>query len=244
MDFTYTFYQNLVSRLQDGGYTISDYHSYGKFDKVAILRHDVDMSIDKALKMAQMEHEIGAHSTYFFLISTDFYNIASKSSVSKISRIHDLGHEIGLHFDEVKYGNISNLGGVLPYLHNEIKTMEMILGIPIRSVSMHRPSKETLEADYDFGHIVNSYSRTFFRDFKYLSDSRRHWRENIFDVMASGQYDRLHILTHPFWYNDEELTMKESISQFVNKANYERYLSVRDNIRDIDEIMLESEVVG
>ena len=37
--------------------------------------------------------------------------------------------------------------------------------------------------------------------------------------------------------------MKESISQFVNKANYERYLSVRDNIRDIDEIMLESEVV-
>ena len=47
-----------------------------------------------------------------------------------------------------------------------------------------------------------------------------------------------------FWYNDEELTMKESISQFVNKANYERYLSVRDNIRDIDEIMLESEVVG
>jgi hypothetical protein len=116
LDFTYTFYQNLISQLQDGGYTISDYHSYGKFDKVAILRHDVDMSIGKALKMAQIEHEIGVCSTYFFLISTDFYNIASKSSVSKISRIHDLGHEIGLHFDEVKYGNISNLGGGITIL--------------------------------------------------------------------------------------------------------------------------------
>lgn len=243
MQFTYSFYSNLIQYLKDKGYNISNYHEYGAYDKVAILRHDVDMSVDKALAMAELEHELGVCSTYFFLLSTDFYNIASHKSLSKINRIRELEHEIGLHFDEVKYGNISNPGGVLPYLQDEVKAMEIILGAPIRAVSMHRPSDVTLKADYDLGGIVNSYSKTFFHDFKYVSDSRRHWREDIFRVIRSGSSNKLHILTHPFWYNEKELTIEQSIIGFVNAANWERYCSVRENIKDCDEIILEGKVL-
>ena len=67
-------------------------------------------------------------------------------------------------------------------------------------------------------------------------------RENAFDVISSGLFDKLHILAHPFWYNEKELTIEQSISGFIKGANWERYCNVRDNIRDLDEIMSEAEV--
>lgn len=243
MQFTYKAYSDLICYLRDNGYTISNYHDFDKFKKVAILRHDVDMSIDKALKMAKLEHEQRVCSTYFLLLSTDFYNVASKSSISQINQMQELGHEIGLHFDETKYGNISKLGGVLPYLHDEVNALEIIIGTSIKAVSMHRPSNEMLEVDHDFDGIVNTYSKTFFHDFKYASDSRRNWREDVLGIIGSGQFERLHILTHPFWYNENELTLKESIVGFIDESKKERYHSIRDNIKGLDEIVTEKEVL-
>lgn len=242
LDFTYSSYRDLIQHLKDNYYAISNYHEYRTYEKVAILRHDVDMSVDKALALAELECGLGVCSTYFLLLSTDFYNIASHKVLAKIKRIREMGHEIGLHFDEVKYGNTSKPEGVLPYLQDEVKAMEIILNAPIRAISMHRPSNMTLEADYDFGGIANSYSKTFFRDFKYVSDSRRHWQEDVISVISSGSFNKLHILTHPFWYNQKELTIEQNIIEFVNAANWERYYSVRDNISDLCEIMPETEV--
>lgn len=89
-------------------------------------------------------------------------------------------------------------------------------GGKITSVSMHRPSKQTLESDLDLGGIANSYSQEFFKRFKYLSDSRMHWRENPKSVISSGEFDRIQLLTHPFWYSDEPRTMKEIIKDFIS----------------------------
>ena len=53
--------------------------------------------------------------------------------------------------------------------------------------------------------MINSYGQTFFHDFKYLSDSRRRWREPVEEIIRSGTYDRLHILTHAFWYHKQRI---------------------------------------
>lgn len=41
--------------------------------------------------------------------------------------------------------------------------MEKMLNLPISSVSMHRPSKQTLEANYRIPGIINSYSKMFLK---------------------------------------------------------------------------------
>lgn len=108
---------------------------------------------------------------------------------------------------------------------------------------MHRPSRETLEADYDIPGIVNSYGKTFFHDFKYLSDSRRRWREPVEDIIRSGEHDRLHILTHAFWYHEEEEDISQTVGEFIRSANRERYAQMMENITDLPSILREEAVL-
>lgn len=115
MQFTYHAYKDLIKRLRSKEYELVGYTDYKGKDKCAILRHDVDTSIDKALQLATLEYQEDVKSTYFFLLNTDFYNIASQSSIEKIQRIHDMNHEIGLHFDETKYTDFTLGGGDRPY---------------------------------------------------------------------------------------------------------------------------------
>lgn len=107
---------------------------------------------------------------------------------------------------------------------------------------MHRPSKATLEADYDIPGIVNSYGKTFFQDFKYLSDSRRRWREPVEDIVRSGEHARLHILTHAFWYHEGDQDLSRTVRDFVRSAGRERYGQMAENITDMESILKEDEI--
>ena len=49
MDFTYNAYKNLIERLRDNKYNVTNYKNYSNYDKCAILRHDIDYSVDNAL---------------------------------------------------------------------------------------------------------------------------------------------------------------------------------------------------
>jgi hypothetical protein len=244
MKFTYSAYENLINQLILNGYKICSYHDYYKNrEKISIIRHDVDNSLEKALEMAKLEKRMGICSTYFILLSTDFYNLASKHSLEFIHEIRHLGHEIGLHFDEIKYAPCDTRS-VIGYIEKELYMMSILLGWDIKSISMHRPSEDTLKADYKLGNgIVNSYSKEFFKNFKYVSDSRRCWREDIEGIVASGEYKKLHILIHPFWYNCDEKTLEESVKNYVNSANVSRYESMKENIRNLDEIMKNTDVL-
>ena len=107
---------------------------------------------------------------------------------------------------------------------------------------MHRPSKATLEADYRIPGVVNSYGKTFFREFKYLSDSRQRWREPVLDIVRSGAYNRLHILTHAFWYHETERSLRESVRGFVSSANRERWKQLEENFTDLGSIFREEDL--
>ena len=67
--------------------------------------------------------------------------------------------------------------------------------------------------------------------------------ERVEDIVESEKYERLHILTHAFWYSEQERDIHESLKAFVNHANMDRYLFLRDNIADIESIMKKEEVV-
>lgn len=239
MEFTYNAYKDLISLLRNNNYSFASYHNYSNFDKCVIMRHDIDYSLDKAVYLARIEQDVGIRSTYFVLISSPFYNIVSNEAKRKIDIILNAGHEIGLHFDELNYTEqyYQDIGGMENAIFQEIELTEKILGEKIKSVLMHRPSKQTLQADYNLGDIKNSYGKEFFDEFKYVSDSRRRWRENVEKIVISGDYNRLHILTHAFWYNIEEKDIKQTISAFIDCAGNERYYDLNCNITDLADIM-------
>lgn len=240
MEFTYRAYRELLHLLQEQGYAYEDYHTYQRASKCVILRHDVDNSLEQAMRLAELEAEEGVRSTYFVLLRTDFYNPASKVEAERIHRILSLGHEVGLHFDEVAYA--PGEADVTSLILKEAEILSSICGCPVTTVSMHRPSKATLEADLQIPSMINSYGKTFFHDFKYLSDSRRRWREPVLDIVRSGEYDCLHILTHAFWYHEEELSIEESVGGFIRAANRERYAQMKENITDLASILPEEKV--
>ena len=238
VEFTYSAYAELINLIRDSGYSIVGYGDEST-QKKCILRHDIDMSIEKALCMAELEYSLGVKSTYFVLLKTDFYNPFSARSESILRKIADMGHTIGLHFDEVAYPNGTDIPQAIK---READILSQAIGKPITVVSMHRPSKETLGADYRIDGIINSYSEEYFHNYKFLSDSRRRWRENAEDVIASGEYPNLHILTHAFWYSDEPSDIRATMAGFIRAAAPERYDMVADNFTDIESVVKKEEL--
>lgn len=232
-------YGELLDLLKGEQYEISDYHNWENRDKCAILRHDIDTSLEAALSMAQLESAKGVSSTYFVLVTSDMYNALSAHSRRIMSGIQGLGHEIGLHFDEVVYAG----GGsafIVESILREARILSEVVEAPITAVSMHRPSSVMLESDMEIPDMVNSYSQLFFKEFKYVSDSRMRWREPVEEIIRSGEYPRLHILTHAFWYKDQD--MKTIIADFVKSATADRYTALAANFTDLEEVIVLDEL--
>lgn len=241
MEFTHEGYRRLIRLLKEYGYDICDYDNYGAKQKVAILRHDIDTSVQKAVEFAKVEFEEGVNGTYFVLLNTDFYNVNSAKTLRELKELQKYGAKIGLHFDETKY-NVKNPDEMVKCILKEKQILELSLEIPITTVSMHRPSKQTLEQNLSIPAMINSYSEEFFLHFKYVSDSRRNWREDVEAIVKSGEFDKLHILTHAFWYNESEKTAREALMDFIDIARKERYMSLSENVRDLSEFVQENDI--
>jgi hypothetical protein len=239
-DFTYTSYIHLLDTLLKNDYIFANYHNYKEFTNPCILRHDIDFDVGKALQMANMEAEKQIQSTYFILLNTDFYNVCSTTVNKTVKEIADLGHEVGLHFDEIALPPPKKDMGI--YIQKELDILGQILGYPVTVVSMHRPSKAALEADITIPDVINSYGQIFFKEFKYISDSRHTWREDAEGIISSKQYKRLHLLTHPFWYTEQKMSCRDKLFSFVTAGNLSRYYALNDNFRDLDEVLKREDV--
>jgi len=201
------------------------------------MRHDIDWSLSQAVKLAELESEAGVRSTWFVLLRTELYNAASKAGMEALRYIQALGHEIGLHFDEASYVPALGPDETVRNIIKECGLLSTLLETEVSTVSMHRPSKAALDADYHIPGIVNSYGKTFFQEFKYLSDSHRRWREPVEEIIRSGKYDRLHILTHAFWYHEQEQDISQTVGDFIRSANRERYQQMAENITGLSSIL-------
>lgn len=229
-DFTYDAYSKMIELLKNNGYKICLYDEVVQ-DKQCILRHDIDFDIKKSLELAELEHKLGVKSTYFVLLKTDFYNPLSKKSIEMLKSMIELGHVIGLHFDEKSYGEDCDVSNAIK---KECSILEQALDYPIKVVSMHRPSKKTLESNLFIEGVINSYSEKFFKKYKYISDSRRNWREDAFAVIGSNQFQKLHILTHAFWYHHNQSDIKSDLCNFIEVASQERKETLSENLANFE----------
>ena len=173
-------------------------------------RHDVDISLKKAVEMAEFESKNGIKSTYYILLSSPYYNALEAENLQRIRTLRELGMGIGLHYDNsIKLQDANQCCseiiiqlGMLQHHIGELEEKSVTFHKPLRGVDINAETVNLLN-------LSNIYSPNFDQRFKYISDSGHNWRENPYDIIDTN--DMVHINTHPEWYNNEEMDMEDCI---------------------------------
>ena len=216
-DFTEQHYRKILKVAKEH-YKFIFYDSKTITKPHIILRHDIDASVHRALKIAKIENEYGIKSTFFLRIHSEFYNLFEKDITEKIYEIIKLKHKIGLHFEKEFYPKIKNQPELETTLLKEKKLLENVFNYKINAFAFHNPTFcNMLRFDQKrLGTMLNAYGKKIKADYRYCSDSDGYWRhDRIFDVIQSKKYDRLHILTHPEWWHTKPMTPKERIKRAI-----------------------------
>ena len=219
MKFDYNFLKTLIDLLKVNGYAFC-FFGEDYCGRSVILRHDVDFSVTKAYEHALFEQAKGVNSTYFFLLRTDFYNPLSAENLALIRKIGGMGHRVGLHFDS---GDLAT----------NLRVFSEGIGMAVTDFSFHRPAPKLVGKVFEMPGFNNAYSPRYIKEFKYLSDSRRAWRENPFNVVETLP-EKLCILTHPIWYATSEIGFKETLTALCGTAAKECFAHLKSNIRELE----------
>jgi len=181
-------YRELIEAAKAGGYRFAFFDATPGAGDV-LLRHDVDLSLEAALALAELEAELGAPATYFLMTRSEFYNLGSPSGAAAIERLRRLGHRVGLH-------------AVYPDAEHD-ERFDPVL-------AWHNPDPDYLTAPVDG--LVNAMQAGFFDPEHYRSDSNQRWRHGCpHEPLARGDFDWLQLLVHPeIWVYPGE-TMRETM---------------------------------
>ena len=96
-DFTLHTYKKLLETLLSKNYSFQTFAQYLKepAHRSVILRHDVDAKKLNSLQTARLEYDMGITGTYYFRMVPESFD------EDVIMQIHELGHEIGYHYEDV-----------------------------------------------------------------------------------------------------------------------------------------------
>jgi hypothetical protein len=198
--FDLAHYRELLDAARAGGYRFA-FFDHAPEGGDLLLRHDVDLSLDAALELAELEADAGAHATYFVMTRSVFYNLASHEGEHALERLRGLGHRVGLH-------------AVHPHLELDSRFDPV--------VAWHNPDPAFMREPLDGA--VNVMQEPFFDPDHYRSDSNRHWRSGCpHDDLAAGRFEWLQLLTHPEIWAYPGGTMRETMMAMLD-AERERDL--------------------
>ncbi|TAL49403.1 hypothetical protein EPN83_00635 [Patescibacteria group bacterium] len=216
-DFSYRYYEHLLKEACRSRYPalMSEAESVLRNSPKSIFfRHDVDFDLGKALQMAEIENSQGVRATYFVMSNAPVYSLQDQGNLERIGKIHDLGHEIGLHFDSK---TARDSGVQVSLLSNEIddacRDLEAATDIPVHSFSFHRPwsglGKELLIEGR-----INAHAQELSEE--YCSDSRGmfRWGHPLDKFREAPDGRPIQFLTHPIWWADESKEPEDALEEY------------------------------
>ena len=175
------------------------------------LRHDVDLSLAAAVRMAELEADRGVSSTYFLMTRSVFYNLASAPGERALARLRELGHAVGVH-------------AVYPYVDFDDRFD--------RVLAWHNPDPDFMSAPVDG--LVNVMSVPWFDRARYRSDSNQHWRSgDPTEALAQGEFAWLQLLTHPEIWVFEGETMRRSMESMLEAERASRWAQLAEDRIDL-----------
>lgn len=213
--WTYSAYRELIAILQEKNFAFSFFGE--KSGKDVYLRHDIDVSIDYALPLAELERALGVKSTYFVLAVSDAYNPFSEKNLEQLQQILSLGHEIGLHV-----WNSEKIASESAFLAEALKR-------PIRFFSLHRPASSSVDfSALAASGLINAYDPAYFSKESYISDSNGNFRVgDPYLFLKNFTGERLQFLTHPLWWGEAPLEISERVRSLEahHASSFRSYLS-------------------
>ena len=222
--FSIAGYEALIKGLLEHGYEVRDFSDADPSQPHLVLRHDIDMSLEAAVEIAQVERRLGISAHYFVLLRTEMYNIFSKNGLQAVDNILSHGHKIGLHFDASLYEN-DEFEDAAEW---EVGCLQCATGSKVEMISFHRPKKSLLGREKSLAGLRHAYQPRFFYEMAYCSDSRGHWAyghpQNLKTVRERHS---LQLLTHPIWWMMNDNTNPVSrLDQFAD----DRHLYLRKEL--------------
>ena len=190
--FTFEFYRRLMQFALEN----FDIRTFGNHDKkskkdlpILLIRHDIDVSLRRALELACLEKELGISSTYMIMANSLLYNLEKEKE--KILTIQRFGHEIGLHFENPDIDLVK--------LNASCKKLEGIIGRRVASFSIHR--RYLLEQK--ISDRVITCGPPLLKN--YFSDSRGIFNLEHFEKILVNRHDNItQWLFHPIWWGNEK----------------------------------------
>jgi hypothetical protein len=193
-------YAEILDAAKRGGYEFAPFEGGPGAGRI-YLRHDVDLALDAAVRMAELEASLGVAATYFLMTESVFYNLASAEGRAAVERLRGLGHAVGLHAVHPNATFDDRFDRVLAW---------------------HNPDPEYMREPVDGA--VNVMQPPWFTEGHYRSDSNQHWRSGCpHEELARGDFAWLQLLVHPEIWAYPGTTMRETMLAMLD-AERERGL--------------------
>ena len=222
--FSYGEYKDIISLIQKHLPIVGfDEVINNNLEEYCVIRHDVEYSIDRAYKLAQIENELDIKSTYCIQVRNNIYNAISDKNIELVKQIKTLGHEIALHQDPpAGFGDYR----LKSYLLQDMRVLSMYYDLPIKIFSYHKPKQEYLQKYFTVEDKINTNGNKFFHYFKgdglvkpeelnvtYLADSNHKWKWGDPKDLDFTKVKKLQMNMHPYSWS------KEGFSNFDNTVH-------------------------
>lgn len=199
-------YRELLRAARAGGYRFASFDA-APGDGDLLLRHDVDLSLEAALALAELEAAEDALATYFLMTESIFYNLASPVGVAAVARLRELGHRVGLH-------------AVYPRAELDERFDAV--------VAWHNPEPAYMSEPVPGA--VNAMQEGYFVPGRYRSDSNQHWRSGCpHEELARGELPWLQLLTHPEIWAYPGDTMRATMLAMLDAERERRVDQLRED---------------
>jgi len=227
LDFTQDKYRELCEAAVNSRYglfTVGAYLTAQNLPrKYIVLRHDVDVMLGDAVRMAEMERGMGIKTTYYFRFNKKVFQ------PHLIGEIASMGHEIGYHYetlDKAK-GDYTKAIQIFEHELEEFRKIAEIKTICMHGNSLTKWDNRDLWTKYDsrdLGIIGEAYLSFDSANITYLSDTGRTWgtehkvkdrlpsltsdskggreaivtsTDDIIGLLKRGELERVYIVVHP-----------------------------------------------
>jgi hypothetical protein len=200
-----------------------------------LIRHDVEFLLERALVIAEIDHDEGIKSSFFIQVMNSAYNPLSTRNKSILSQIDRLGHNIGLHLysSHIEENDTSQM---IAELESQVQILQLCIEKKVDRFSFHRPPSWALGIDFSkHTNLINAYGPLYFeliknnempKKIKYFADSNHKW--NYGHPLETNNYNAFQLCLHPDEWLEEGGDETENFTKILKESRI-NFLDIIDS---------------
>ncbi|MGQ4912130.1 MAG: hypothetical protein ACP6KW_08170 [Candidatus Thorarchaeota archaeon] len=194
--------------LQSETFNVASFDDYfrGELDDTRVnvfLRHDVDISLPRARRLASIQKELGLFSTFFFRLHAEKYTFEEAQPV--IRELAEWGFGIGLHYETLSFTE-GDKERAIEQFAQDLQALRDLAPVSIVAAHGHRHYKNRLIWEHVDKSTLDVFSAYDMKRDIYISDAggrrlRDEEGKHLFDRLYEAKPGQIvQVLIHPDWW--------------------------------------------